>query len=491
MKKSLIALFIVAVLLLFDACSEEATPDEPSNLSPVPSKATDLPSPTLAGSSDDLSPVPTEPTVKPDKDSSSASGNNVGTSEPFSDEASIKETVLVDEKDVKITATELVYGKYSPELKITIENNSDKNLSFSSATLSYNCNSINGYMVDTGYLNTDVAAGKKAKASIRFDSDEMALLGIREIADIGIGFKVTDDNYDTYLQTGPLQIKTSIADTYDYSVDTYQWAISNNLFSESYYSVSYYEIGEFYSKNGIKLLSEAVLKDSDGKTFLLLEFENHTLGSIYVSLSNIIANGLVVHDSAWTGELINVGCRCIMAVPISSMIDEPYWDVFGIIEIGNIAFSVEIEDSERDRIIDQEEFYILISSEAASFDNSGTELYNKNGIRIIYKGLVPDAFEYSDDVHVLLLVESNYSEEINVSVNYDSVSVNGFMTRFICYNENIAVGKNAILDVELQGSSLKESDVYSISDIADVEMAIEIRNKKYHTIEEPVLTIGE
>ncbi len=491
MKKSLMALLIVAVLLLFDACSEKATSDEPSNPSPVPSKATDLPSPTLTGSLDDLSPVPTEPTVKPDKDSNSASGNNVETSELFSDEASIKETVLVDEKDVKITATELVYGKYSPELKITIENNSDKNLSFSSATLSYNCNSINGYMVDTGYLNTDVAAGKKAKASIRFDSDEMALLGIQEIADIGIGFKVTDDNYDTYLQTGPLQIKTSIADTYDYSTDTYQWAISNNLFSESYDSVRYYETGEFYSKNGIKLLSEAVLKDSDGKTFLLLEFENHTLGSIYVSLSNIIANGLVVCDSVWTGEFINVGCRRIMAVPISSMIDEPYWDVFGITEIGNIAFFVEIEDSERDRVIDQEEFCILISNEVASFDNSGTELYNKNGIRIIYKGLVPDAFEHSDDVHVLLLVESNYSEEINVRVKYDSVSVNGFMTRFICYNEDIAVGKNAILDVELQGSSLKESDVYSISDIADVEMAIEIRNKKYHIIGEPVLTIGE
>ncbi len=49
--------------------------------------------------------------------------------------ATINETVLVDEKDVKITATELTYTEYSAELELLIENNSNKDLSFYSGSL--------------------------------------------------------------------------------------------------------------------------------------------------------------------------------------------------------------------------------------------------------------------------------------------------------------------------------------------------------------------
>mgnify|MGYP006990196495 CR=1 FL=1 len=36
------------------------------------------------------------------------------------------------------------------------------------------------------------------------------MMGIIDIADIEIGFDIEDDFYDTYLQTGPRQIRTSI-----------------------------------------------------------------------------------------------------------------------------------------------------------------------------------------------------------------------------------------------------------------------------------------
>ena len=48
----------------------------------------------------------------------------------FKQNATIEETVLYDENDVKITATELNYGNYKAELKLMIENNSDESLSF-------------------------------------------------------------------------------------------------------------------------------------------------------------------------------------------------------------------------------------------------------------------------------------------------------------------------------------------------------------------------
>ena len=84
----------------------------------------------------------------------------------FKKTATIEETVLVDESGVKITAKELTYGNYAAELTLVIENNSDKDLSFIANSIGYSCNSINGYMVPEGYLNCDVAAGKKANDTI-------------------------------------------------------------------------------------------------------------------------------------------------------------------------------------------------------------------------------------------------------------------------------------------------------------------------------------
>ena len=136
----------------------------------------------------------------------------------FNVNATLAETVLVDEGGVKITATGLTYTAYSADLGLTIENNSGKDLSFVSGSLGYSCNSVNGYMVDEGYLNCDVANGKKANDVIRFSYEALMAYGIQEIADMEIGFSITDDEYNsTY--SGPRALRTSAADTHDYTPD--------------------------------------------------------------------------------------------------------------------------------------------------------------------------------------------------------------------------------------------------------------------------------
>lgn len=125
----------------------------------------------------------------------------------FDPSAVIEETILVDESDIKITATGLKYTAYDVKLSLAIENNSSQDLSFYSGTLAYSCNSVNGYMVDDGYLNADVAAGKKANETVSISVDELTLLGCSDIADIELGFRVTDDDYNEYLLTGPRQLK--------------------------------------------------------------------------------------------------------------------------------------------------------------------------------------------------------------------------------------------------------------------------------------------
>lgn len=142
----------------------------------------------------------------------------------FQKTATVTETVLVDECDVRITATELSYSDYSAELALTIENNSEKDLSFTSNTVGYGCNSVNGYMVKDGYLNCDVAAGKKANDTISISYDTLMLYGIFEIADMEIGFNISDSDYN-HIYSGVGQVRTSASDGYAYDLPSYRESI--------------------------------------------------------------------------------------------------------------------------------------------------------------------------------------------------------------------------------------------------------------------------
>ena len=153
---------------------------------------------------------------------------------------------MVDENGVKITATGLNYTDYSVDLELSIENSSGKDLSFSSGTVGYHCNSINGYMVSDGYLNCDVADGKKANETISFSYDALMLYGIDEIADMEIGFSMSDDDYnDTY--SGPRQVKTSAFDAHDYGKDHYQETITSRAAMNTYdYDMTYFSQDPLY-----------------------------------------------------------------------------------------------------------------------------------------------------------------------------------------------------------------------------------------------------
>ncbi len=55
-----------------------------------------------------------------------------------------------------------------------------------------------------------------------FRTDELALLGISDIAYIELGVSITKSKYNGYLLTGSRQLETSIASSYRYETDTYR-----------------------------------------------------------------------------------------------------------------------------------------------------------------------------------------------------------------------------------------------------------------------------
>ena len=463
--RSLFLLLAIVMLAALPACGRPSAPDGPAgetqNAGGVPQSG-----------------PPADPQERPDE----ALGL-------FRADATLAETVLVDEGGVKITATGLTYTGYSADLELTIENNSGKNLSFVSGSLGYSCNSVNGYMVNDGYLNCDVADGKKANDSISFNCDALMLYGIDEIADMEIGFSMTDEEYNT-TYSGPRQLKTSAFDTHDYGADHYQASITSQASMSAYgYEMLHFARDALYEQNGVKLRSSGVITNRDGGTALLLELENTTDSTVYVSTSDIAINGLVVNSSAWSSDAVNPGKRAVVTLELSSVLDPAYWSAYGITDVGSVSLSLGQRDEKGLEIAAEVPVEIVIPGMSASFDASGTEVYHDNGLRIVSKALAEDPSGHSADLYALLLAENSSGRTLTVDDVYDSLSVNGFMTDYSFSSRELRDGESGTLVIKLWESSLEENQIGTSADVQEIEIGLEI--SEGHTVMDgPIVTLS-
>ena len=185
-------------------------------------------------------------------------------------EESIEETVLLDESGVVITARSLdKKALFGPELKLLIENNSGKSLTFQ---CSNTC--INGYMAGN-MLSETVADGKKVNADLTFMSTVLKRCGIDTIAEIEMAFHIFDsESWDNYLDTELISLKTAAFDTYKQQFD---------------------DSGEVvYEGNEVKIVSKGISEDSILGTGLGMYIENNTSAPLTVSARNVSVNGFML-----------------------------------------------------------------------------------------------------------------------------------------------------------------------------------------------------
>lgn len=187
------------------------------------------------------------------------------------EDATIGETVVLDSDGVKVTVKELsTEGFMGPELKMLIENNSGKDLTFQSRNIS-----VNGYMVQT-IMSVDVANGKKANDSMILMSSDLELCGITTIADIEFSLHIfSSDDWETYLDSPQIQLKTSAAEGFVYSFD---------------------DSGEIvYEENDIKIVVKGVTDDSLMGSDIVLYMENNSDGFVTVQTRDVSINGFMVN----------------------------------------------------------------------------------------------------------------------------------------------------------------------------------------------------
>lgn len=407
----------------------------------------------------------------------------------FDTSYNIEETVLVDENDVKITATGLTYTNSAVEVNLLIENNSEKNLSIYTGSIGYSPNAVNGYMLG-GYMNAEVAAGKKTNETISYNFNELAVYGITKIADLQLGFEIKDENYEGF-KTGPRQVKTVVADSYDYSVDTYAESVKDGVVESLFdYEVNYFAEDVLYEQNGVSVVSQALMTNEGGEQSVFLEVANDSEEIVYVSGSSIALNGLIVTGRNWFTEMICPGMRNVIQLSVNPMIDNEYLELLGISEIGNMTVNLTLMDSDSNVMVEPQELSVVFSENVPMFKAEGMEVYNSDGIRIVSKGIVDDPEEMMDYVHMILLVENLTDNSVRFYITNDSLSLNGFMTDEIFDPMNVLSGKMAFIDIWVRKEDLETNGITAIEDIVEAEFSIEVVNEDYDTIAESTLKIS-
>ena len=400
--------------------------------------------------------------------------------------ATINETVLVDEKDVKITATELTYTGYSAELELLIENNSDRDLSFYAGTLGYSVNSVNHYMIADGYLGEDVDAGMQARPSVSFSLDQLMMYGITDIADIGLGIEIKD-GYDEYLITGPIEIPTSIADTYDYDKDTFREAMNSKALAKEYgFVIDYYSDDALFDESGMKVLSSYVITNEDGKQGLLLEVINQSDKIQYAIAADSVLNGIAVSDYG-DSELVVPGKRAVLDITFDGLLEQSYLKLLGMKEYSDYACTFEVA-AEDGTTLAGKDIQIVFGKTGATETFTGETLYDANGYTIQNVGLVEDSSSYSDDLHLLLLVKNGSSQTVSVDNGFNDAYVNKMKTTVIMYSKTVKPGQTGLLDIELMESDL-ESNNLTLSDITEISLKLDVRDDDYMTVDEPEMKI--
>lgn len=421
-----------------------------------------------------------------DKSTEVKKNSTSDTSSEFSKDAAIDETVLYDENGIKITATDLIYNSSSAELKLTIENGTDKNLSF----VSNSANSVNGYMIDDGYVSCDVSAGKTANESVKIGYDELLLYGINELADIEISFKISDDDYNsTY--TGARQILTSAAEDYEYKDDGYRTAIrSDELMNKYNYKILCFDDEAISGQDGLEVLSAGLIEQKDKETALFLEVKNTSDQAVYAATKDIYINGLEVCGSTWSSDMINAGKTRIITVELDNIMDKNIYEAYGINEFGEISLALGLKDTDGNDIGTPVNLTVSNPNVKAEFDGSGQEVYNANNIRIIMKKIVEDEADYSDNINVLFIVENNNDYEVSVDYSYGTLSINNIMTDALGYSANVKGNSDSALELILMDSDLEKLGITSADDINEMEMTFSIRDSEYNDIDEPVVNIS-
>lgn len=196
-----------------------------------------------------------------------------------------------------------------------MENDSNKDI-----TLGLDDIAINDYMM-SAFLYEEVAAGKKSNTSFSIFGSTLKDAGITNIGKLDLYFYIIDQNtYDRLYESDGIEIKTSLYDKMDSSVD-----ITGD---------------EMINQDGIKIVGKCLSKDSIFGSGVVLYIENNSNRNITISSDNLSVNGYMI--TSFLHRPVKANKKAVDTIILSSGDMEEN----GIEQIDELTLSIEAYDSD-------------------------------------------------------------------------------------------------------------------------------------------------
>ncbi len=340
MKKSskiTIAVLVIALLVLMTACSGSNDKPAETTTQEAAAETTATAAETTAETTAEATEATTEEATEKTTEETTATTEETTEQEETSEaeatvgEATIEETVLFEQNDVKVTATKMVSDElWGPGVNLLIENNSAQDILVTCDSLT-----VNDYMV-YDFFSAEVSAGKKSNEVVYLLDDTLIEAGVTTIADINMVFDISNnDSYDTIFMTEPIQLKTSQFTNYK------KEKLDEGLL--------------LLDQDGIKIVAKYLDYDEFFGNEIVFYFENNTDKDVSVYCESCAINGFMI-DSFLSGE-INAGKMLIEGITIA---DENLKEN-GIEEIEEVDIVFSFSDSDTyDTILETEELGFVI-----------------------------------------------------------------------------------------------------------------------------------
>ena len=208
--------------------------------------------------------------------------------------------------------------------------------------------------------------------------------------------------------------------------------------------------------NGIKITAKEYVSDSIWGDGIKLLIENSSDKNYTVGCDALIVNDYMITDLFASEIAAGKNANEIMYLSSSEL------KAAGIDSVGKIEMYFQAYDSELNYLF-QNEYTEIQTSEYANMDttpnDTGMELYNENGIKIVGKTVDENSFW---GTAILLYVENTSGKNVGISV--DDMSINGFMMSPY-FSTKVYDGKKAIDDITVFSSELEENGIESIEDV--------------------------
>lgn len=235
--------------------------------------------------------------------------------DPVTTEITIAETVLYDANNIKVTATGYEDSWMGPEIKILVENNSDKNALITAASVS-----ANGYMMSSASLYAEVTAGKKANETFTILSSELEQSGIETLAELQFYIQLLDPESWEIVDISELVTLTTSAAPFDQPVD---------------------DAGDMlYDSNGIKIVCKGLKQDIIWDGTVVFYMENNSGKAVSIYAENVSVNGFMQDVELWAN--LRDETKLIDGM---SMIDLSDIEIKNINQIENIEFNLRVVDA--------------------------------------------------------------------------------------------------------------------------------------------------